>query len=178
MHLRHLLLLVPLLLTGCGGWRDTVDQRLPAYGHRNWICVVDAAYPLQTSPGVETVVTGTDQLAVVDAVLTAVGRQAHVRPVILVDRELAAVAEADAPGITAYRTALAARLAGLASEARPHEQIIHDLDAAGGLVRVLILKTNLTLPYTSVFIRLDCGYWTPEAEQRLRTALAAQTPGK
>jgi hypothetical protein len=33
---------------------------------------------------------------------------------------------------------------------------------------VLILKTNLRLPYTSVFIELDCGYWSPEAERRLR----------
>jgi hypothetical protein len=31
--------------------------------------------------------------------------------------------------------------------------------------------TNLTLPYTSVFLELDCGYWSPEAEQRLRDAI-------
>jgi len=32
----------------------------------------------------------------------------------------------------------------------------------------LLLKTKLTLPYTSVFFRLDCGYWTDEAETQLR----------
>jgi hypothetical protein len=36
---------------------------------------------------------------------------------------------------------------------------------------VLILKTNMTLPYTSVFIELDCGYWSAEAEARLRGAM-------
>jgi hypothetical protein len=36
-----------------------------------------------------------------------------------------------------------------------------------------VLKTNMTLPYTSVFIELDCGYWSPEAEARLRAAMEA-----
>jgi hypothetical protein len=45
------------------------------------------------------------------------------------------------------------------------------LDEAGKTFNVLILKTNLTLPYTSVFLELDCGYWSEEAEQRLRAAL-------
>jgi len=26
----------------------------------------------------------------------------------------------------------------------------------------------MTIPYTSVFIRLDCKYWSAEAEKRLR----------
>jgi len=34
---------------------------------------------------------------------------------------------------------------------------------------VLIIKTNLTLPYTSVFFQLECGYWNAAAEENLRT---------
>jgi len=26
----------------------------------------------------------------------------------------------------------------------------------------------MTIPYTSVFMRLDCGYWTEDQENRLR----------
>jgi len=33
-----------------------------------------------------------------------------------------------------------------------------------------MIKTNLSLPYTSVFIWLDCGYWSDEAEKRLRAS--------
>jgi hypothetical protein len=33
-------------------------------------------------------------------------------------------------------------------------------------------KTNLTLPYTSVFLQIDCGYWSADAERRLRDAMA------
>lgn len=35
----------------------------------------------------------------------------------------------------------------------------------------MIIKTDLPLPYTPVFIRLDCGYWSAEAEKELRTAM-------
>jgi hypothetical protein len=31
-----------------------------------------------------------------------------------------------------------------------------------------MIKTDLTLPYTSVFMELDCGYWSPESEAKMR----------
>ncbi len=52
-----------------------------------------------------------------------------------------------------------------------HEQIIARLDQAAQVFRVLIIKTDLTIPYTTVFFELDCGYWSAEAEQRLRQAI-------
>jgi hypothetical protein len=45
------------------------------------------------------------------------------------------------------------------------------LDRAAGLFRVLIVKTNMTIPYTSVFLELDCAYWNADAEKRLRSAI-------
>jgi hypothetical protein len=55
----------------------------------------------------------------------------------------------------------------------PHEQIIARLDQAAQVFRILIVKTNLTIPYTSVFFELDCGYWNSEAEEKLRKAIRA-----
>ncbi len=104
-------------------------------------------------------------------VLEAVARSRHVRPIVHLDAELPFVAEAHAPGVTAYREALAAALAGEATRSLPHEKIIALLDEAGRLFRVLLLKTTLTLPYTSVFVRLECGYWSEEAEKALRAAI-------
>ena len=49
------------------------------------------------------------------------------------------------------------------------------LDQSAQLFRVLIIKTEMTIPYTSVFFELDCGYWNADAEQRLREAIAAST---
>ena len=66
-------------------WRARLKEELPLLGHRNWIAVVDSAYPLQTSPGIETVDTGSDHLEVVRRVLHEIAESKHVRPVIFTD---------------------------------------------------------------------------------------------
>jgi len=164
-----------ILLAGSGfaqtsDWRAKVANELPLMGHRNWIAVVDSAYPLQNSAGIETVETDSDQLDVVRAVLDQISKAKHVRPVIFTDAELKFVPEADAPGVTAYREALGHLLTG--AQSLPHEQIIGKLDEAGKTFHILVLKTRMTIPYTSVFLRLDCGYWNDEQEKRLREKMA------
>ena len=155
-------------------WLTKVREELPLMGHRNWIAVVDSAYPLQTSAGVETVETFGDQLDVLREVLDLVGRAGHVRPVAFTDAELKAVPESDAPGVDAYRAALGHVLESIPAETLPHEQIIAKLGEAGNTFHVLVLKTKMTIPYTSVFLRLDCGYWTDEQEKRLREKMAGK----
>ena len=156
-----------------GEWRLRVRQEMPLMGHRNWIAVVDSAYPLQISPGIETVETDSDQLDVVRRVLHEVGESKHVRPVIFTDAELKSVPEDDAPGVTFYRDSLNHFLEEFNDgktevHSLAHEEIISKLDDAGKTFHVLVLKSTMTIPYTSVFIRLDCGYWTDEQEKRLR----------
>lgn len=153
------------------GGLEVIDDRLPLFGHRNWIVVADSAYPAQARDGIETVVSGGDQLVVLEQVLDRLAASRHVKPVIYADQELAFVAEEDAPGVSAYRERLAALLGGREAKALPHEDIIALLDAAGQTFRVLIIKTTMTIPYTSVFLQLDCAYWSAEAEGRLRAAI-------
>ena len=152
-------------------WKTKLPQQIQALGHRNWIVVVDSAYPLQIAPGIEAINTGADQLTVVKAVLAMLGKTAHVKPFIYTDAELPFVPEKSAIGITAYRSELEKVLAGRAPKALPHDQIIAKLDEAAKMFRVLVLKTNMSLPYTSVFMRLDCGYWDAQAEAELRKAM-------
>jgi len=154
-------------------WRVRLNQQLQLMGHRNWIAVVDSAYPLQTSPGIETIETNDDQLQVVQTVLNQIAKAKHVRPVILTDAELNLVPESDAKGVTAYREALRVLLKKTEAQSLPHEEIISKLDEAGKTFHILVLKTTLTIPYTSVFIRLECGYWGADAEKRLREAMAS-----
>ncbi|MCX7599612.1 MAG: hypothetical protein N2512_12215 [Armatimonadetes bacterium] len=153
------------------GWLARLREVIPLYGHRNWICVVDSAYPAQSREAIETIYVGGDQLDLVRVVLDELGKAKHVRPVICCDKELRFVPERDAPGIEAYRRELAGLLGSREVKELPHEEIIKLLDTAAQTFRVLVLKTDLTLPYTSVFINLDCGYWSPEAEKRLREAM-------
>jgi len=163
-----------LLLSGCAherSWRAELDDTLPLLGHRNWIAVVDSAYPLQTASGLRVVYVEADTLEVVGTVLEAVDTSGHVRATVFLDTELEAVADVDSPGIGAYREGLGRLLAGRDVQHLPHEAILGRLDGAGREFAVLVLKTPLELPYTSVFVRLDCGYWSDDAEARLRAAL-------
>jgi L-fucose mutarotase/ribose pyranase (RbsD/FucU family) len=154
-------------------WEERLNELLPLYGHRNWIVVADAAYPAQSNPGIETLATGADQLDVVKTVLERIGACSHVRAHVLTDREFGFVSEADAPGVDRYRRELKKLFARADIVDLPHEQIIHKLDEAANLFHILLLKTTMTIPYTTVFFELDCGYWTAEAEQRLRQAFGA-----
>jgi hypothetical protein len=149
-------------------WEQKLAQELPALGHRNWIVVADSAFPLQISPGIEVVVSGEDHFAVLEKVLQAVDSSRHLRPRIHLDKELAYVTEDLAPGIQACRGKIKEMLKGRDVTPVLHEQLIARLNGVGRNFRVLMIKTNLALPYTSVFLELDCGYWKPEAEAKMR----------
>jgi D-ribose pyranose/furanose isomerase RbsD len=155
-------------------WQNRLAQVLPLMGHRNWIMIVDSAYPLQSSSGVETLETNTDQLDVIRKVLSAINGSIHVRPVVYMDAELPFVSEKDAPGVTAYREAIKSILAGDKITSLPHEQIISKVDEVGKTFHIVVLKTTMTVPYSSVFLQLNCKYWSDDAEARLRKALSAK----
>jgi hypothetical protein len=155
------------------GWRDRVVETLPLLGHRNWILIVDSAYPLQASPGVETIDTKASLPFVLQFVLGALRDAQHVRPDIFMDAELPFVPDEDAPGAAQYRTNIADLLRGYPIQPLPHDKIIATIDDAGKTFNVLVLKTNMTIPYSSVFIRLNCKYWSDAAEARLRAKMSA-----
>jgi L-fucose mutarotase/ribose pyranase (RbsD/FucU family) len=150
---------------------NLLKAKLPALGHRNWIVVADSAYPLQTAPGIETITVNMTQLEVVKVVMSALSKTKHVQPKIMVDKELQFVSESDAKGIGAYRNSLNSMLKGKSVSRELHEDIIAKLDDAGKTFKVLLIKTPHVQPYTSVFFQLECGYWSGDAEARLRNAM-------
>ena len=155
-------------------WQARLGQILPLMGHRNWIIIVDSAYPLQSSGGVETIETNEDQIEVIRKVLRAVDSSIHVRPIVYMDAELPFVPEKEAPGVTAYRDGIKTLLKGHTITALPHEQIIGKVDEVGKTFHVVVLKTTMTVPYTSVFLQLNCKYWSDEDEGKLRKAMSSQ----
>src|SRR5207237_10710857 len=84
------------------------EQRL--MGHRNWMLVVDSAYPEQVGAGIDTIETNSDQLTVLRTVLNTVKNSIHVRPIIFMDAELPFVREQKAPGVSNYRAQMSALL--------------------------------------------------------------------
>jgi L-fucose mutarotase/ribose pyranase (RbsD/FucU family) len=157
-------------------WRELLVRRLALFGHRNWIVVADSAYPAQSSTGLETIATEADHLLVLKATLDALRNSRHVRAKIYLDAELKSISENDAPGVAGFRKKLTDLIAHRETVVLPHEQIISTLDECGTLFRVLVLKSNLAIPYTSVFLELDCGYWNQEAEGRLRQSMSRRNP--
>jgi D-ribose pyranose/furanose isomerase RbsD len=153
-------------------WQTKLGQILPLLGHRNWIMIVDSAYPLQSSAGVETLETNTDQIEVLRKVLDAIDSSIQVRPIVYMDAELPFVTEKDAPGVTAYREKVKAVLGGRTITSLPHEQIIAKVDEVGKTFHIVVLKTTMTVPYTSVFLQLNCKYWSDDAEARMRKAMS------
>ncbi len=157
-------------------WQSHLADALPLMGHRNWILVVDSAYPQQVGPGVETIETNADQFDVVPKVLSAIQNSIHVRPVIFTDAELQFVHEQEAPGVSNYREQVTALLRDYEVHSRLHQSLIDEVAKDGAQYHVLILKTRLAIPYTSVFIHLDCKYWSAENERNLRETMGPLAP--
>lgn len=156
------------------GWELSLRQLLPVMGHRNWIVIADSAYPAQSNAGIETIATHADHLFVLKATLDAIDNSRHIRPNIYMDAEFRLVSERYGPGITRYRQKLVRLIANRETQVLAHDRIIAKLDESAKLFRVLILKSTLAIPYTSIFFELDCGYWTREAEENLRRSLGRQ----
>lgn len=149
-------------------WKEELNSQLKLQGHRNWILVVDAAYPYQSNPAIKTIVTGAAHLDVVEEVLDAVANARHVFPEVYLDKELDYVPNDEARGINGYRRKLERLLKGKRVEKVLHEEMISRIDEDAETFHILVLKTNFTLPYTSVFINLNCGYWNTQQEEILR----------
>lgn len=150
-------------------------QRLPLLGHRNWIMVVDSAYPLQQTPGMEVVMIHAGLVQVLRETLAAIAHSPHVRANVFQDAELAYLPEQDAPGITAFRSQVKDVLTDAHLDkpavSLPHADLIARMAVTSKDFHILVLKTEETLPYTSAFLQLDCRYWSDAAETRLRQSM-------
>ncbi len=149
-------------------WKEVLEEDLHLLGHRNWILVVDKAFPEQSSAGMKYLYVEQDLLPTLDYVLEALDKSTHVKPIIYQDKELSYIKEDQVNGIEAFRSAAAKTLDGRAVNTLLHDEVFQMLDESSSLFRVLVIKTNCILPYTSVFLQLDCSYWGPENEKTLR----------
>lgn len=155
-------------------WRERLAQMLPLLGHRNWIVLTDMAYPLQSASGITTLWADAEPAEALGHVARLLADAPHVFAHVHLDREQQALTEDLAPGIEAYRADLGRALAAdprMVADYTPHEELIARLDAAARLFSIVIVKTRLTLPFTSVFFELDCRYWDAACQARLEERL-------
>jgi hypothetical protein len=151
-------------------WKDGLKAEIPLLGHRNWIVVTDMAYPLQTQTGIKTIYTDDSYMDILDFVYREIKNVSHIKAAIYQDKELSYLQEKNVAGIDALR----GRMKALFDDRPtflPHEELINRLDEVSRKFRVIILKSNLTIPYSSTFFELDCNYWDSEREHELQQAM-------
>ncbi|MCC5931031.1 MAG: hypothetical protein JJU28_17425 [Cyclobacteriaceae bacterium] len=149
-------------------WKDQLETKLKAYGHRNWVLIVDSAFPAQNAAGIDMIVADVSLPEALRFVLHEVDAQKHIQALIYTDAELEYVPEELAPGITRYRSVLHEILQDRDYASLLHNEVFEKIDEAATLFSICVIKTTETLPYTSVFLELDCGYWNADNESNLR----------
>lgn len=104
----------------------------------------------------------------VDYVLNALERTQHVRPNVYLTRELRSLENDFAPGIDDFRGQIQESLHGYEPTELDQQSLLVLLEDANRTFDVLVIRTISALPYSSVFLELQPGYWDSDSEQRLR----------
>lgn len=156
--------------------RAELSPRLERLGARNWIVIADPTCPVLAGAGVEVATVQLDSSEAFREVLDLLELQGSLTPRIWVGNELYAVPERRAPGITKYRGVLQSLLNGRFHYSVDTRIIDMQLAQAAAQFRILYIKTATRLPYSSIAIELDSGYWNPDAESELRDRMQRLQP--
>lgn len=178
-----LILILLLAVAGCSqldnrskklptaDWKTQFSEQLPLLGHRNWILVVDKAFPQQNAPGILTINTGEALLPVLQYTLNQINESTHVRPLFYTDKELNYITEKQVPEIEKFKSDLFGIIPSGQTQTLLHDSVFVKIAKASELFRIIVLKTEQVIPYSSVFLQLDCKYWSGENENQLREAI-------
>lgn len=176
--MRPVLFLAPLLLLleGCGSggekpppvWGRVVSREIDALGIQNWIIIAESSFPVVSRRGVRTVVVGAEIPELVDFVVNNLERSENVTPSFNTARELPFVSNDRAPGIDQFRKELNDALHGHKVRELDYRSLSLLAHSDASKFAVLVLKSKTALPYSSVFIELDSGYWDRDLEDELQ----------
>jgi hypothetical protein len=163
-----------LLSSGCvavqphSAWKGAVDRQAAQLGYRNWIVIAEASFPAQNRPGVRQISAPVEVPEALDYVLQALEQSENLRPQIYQTRELRSVENDFAPGIDDLRKRMQGAMHGHEATELDQQSLLTLLEDASRSFDVLVIRTQTALPYTSVFLELQPGYWDAESEARLR----------
>ena len=152
-------------------WKQQLNKEIILMGHRNWVLVVDKAFPLQNSNGIVTINTEEDFFSVLRYTIDQIDNSSHVKPIIYRDKELNFIGKEQVPEIEDFKKSLNEVLDTLDIKELLHDSVFVKIDNASKLFKILVLKTNQTIPYSSVFFQLDCRYWSSDNEKELRNLM-------
>ena len=165
---------VACLLTQCAtfhsdnDWKFAVDNQVHNLGYRNWIVIAEASFPAHHGQGIKQVAAPIEVPEAVDYVLRSLERTENLRPTIYLPRELRSVENDFAPGIDAMRETLQQSMHGHEPTEIDQQALLTLIEDANRSFTVLVIRTRTALPYTSVFMELQPGYWDSQSESHLR----------
>jgi hypothetical protein len=155
-------------------WRGAVDRQAAQLGYRNWIVIAESSFPAQNRPGIRQVTAPVEIPEALDYVLHALEQTEDLRPHVYVTRELRAVENDYAPGIDELRKNIQVSLHGRETTELDQQSLLTLLEDATRSFDVLVIRTQSALPYSSVFLELQPGYWDEASESRLRDKIARE----
>lgn len=165
---------------GCGlyprqtTWKDAVNRQVGQLGYRNWIIIAEASFPAHSRHGFRQVTANVEIPEAVDYVLNALEMTQHVRPQVFLPREQRSVENDFAPGIDDMRKKTKDALHGHEVTELEQQSLLTLLEDASRSFDVLVIRTQTALPYSSVFLELQPGYWDADSESRLRDRMNAE----
>jgi hypothetical protein len=164
-----------LLFQGCAmfeqrqsPWKAAVHRHTSQLGFRNWIIVAEASFPALARTGVMQVPANVEIPVALDYVLKVIDESQHVKPNVFFTRESQVLENDSAPGIDQLRQQVRQSIHQMATTTMEQDSLLTVLQDINRSFDVLIIRTTTTLPYSSVFIELQPGYWDAEAEEKLR----------
>lgn len=149
-------------------WKGAVATQVNQLGYRNWIVVSEASFPAHSRAGVHQVYAPVEIPEAVDFVLRSIEQTEHVRPRIYLAREIRSIENDYAPGVDELRKQIGNSLHSNETTELDHQALLTLMEDANRSFDVLVIRTNTAIPYSSVFMELQPGYWDADSEQHLR----------
>lgn len=149
-------------------WRREVKRHVSELGFRNWIVIAESSFPAYSRPRARQVAADAETPEVLAHVLQVIAETQHVKPNIYLTRELRSMTNDAAPGIDELKRRTQQSLVGLETTSLDQESLMSLVADADRSFDVLVVRTTSALPYSSIFIELQPGYWDADAEQQLR----------
>jgi D-ribose pyranose/furanose isomerase RbsD len=177
---RAIIMTVAPTLFGCSfpyyrnDWESSVNQQVSQLGYRNWIVIAEASFPAHSRNGVSQVNSDAEIPDVVDYVLNALEKTQHVKPNIYLTREMRAVENDVAPGIDVLKDQIKSALHSHEFTEIDQQSLLTLIESAQSSFNVLVIRTSTALPYSSVFLELQPGYWDAESEKQLRQTISRE----
>jgi D-ribose pyranose/furanose isomerase RbsD len=177
---RAIIMTLSSAMLGCGftsyrnDWKSSVNHQVGQLGYRNWIVIAEASFPAHSRTGVSQVNSDAAIPEVLDYVLNALEKTQHVKPNIYLTREMRAVDNDVAPGMDVLRDQIKNSLHGHETTEIDQQSLLTLIESSLASFDVLVIRTTTALPYSSVFLELQPGYWDDESEKQLRQRISRE----